>query len=149
MDDYQKHLSRQLQQQQVQLRNSAGPDLAGGRLGNQPPLLAAAATTTRPIPGHPPQWTANMNSSGVGPMPQGNVPGYGRGLAPNPMGINAGAGAHLATPQSHQTPSPVNAFAPGPQGTPQNAAPGPRTKNQTSPPPNSPITGDPCILTVP
>jgi len=150
MDDYQKHLERQLQQQQAQMHSSAGPDMTTARLGNAPILSPATAPAGRGVPGQqpPPQWpgapaNTNMNMPGVGPTP-GNIPSYGRPLAGNPMGINAASAQSAAAQQSFAQPL-VNVSPSGPQGPLQQqqiTAPVPRTKTQTSPIPNSPTTSD-------
>jgi len=150
MDDYQKHLERQLQQQQAQMRSSTGPDMPSARLGNPPILSPSTAPAGRGAPGQQPspQWpgapaNANMNMPGVGSTP-GNIPSYGRPLAGNPMGINAASAQPAAAQQSFAQPL-VNISPSGPHVPLQQqqiTAPVPRTKNQTSPIPNSPITSD-------
>jgi len=153
MDDYQKHLERQLQQQQAQIRSSAGPDMTSARLGNPPISSPATAAPGRGLPAQqpPPQWPGipanmNMNMPGVGPTP-GNIPSYGRPLPGNQMGVNAVSAQPAAAQQSFAQP-PVNVFPSGPQAPhqhQQNNASVPRTKNQTSPTPSSATIGDPRI----
>jgi hypothetical protein len=76
MDDYQKHLERQLQQQQQQLRLQSG-DLNTPRPNFQQPLLQR--------PQQPPQWpniVAAPQPPSVSAPPPG-PPGFGRGITPN------------------------------------------------------------------
>jgi hypothetical protein len=133
MDDYQKHLEKQLQQQHHQSRNPINDINAPRPL--QQPLLHQQR-----IQPPPPQWTTNM-VTGAPPTP-GN-PGFGRGLAGSPMGMN---------PVAQQAPQgmaqgQMNSF-PSPQAhiqSLQNAAQGPRQKTQSSPAPGSPVMGDNSI----
>jgi hypothetical protein len=138
MDDYQKHLERQLQQQQQQLRNQAN-DLGTTRnLG--PPFLQQQQQQQRIQP-PPPQWTLNNIP---GQTAQTGNPGFGRGGPPvvgNPMAGMVGLQqqtqqpgqplptAYSSSPQQH---------VPNLQSTPQV----PVQKNQGSPAPGSPHQGD-------
>jgi hypothetical protein len=137
MDDYQKQLERQVQQQQQQIRNQTN-DLNTPRPLQQP-LLQQQRTQAAP-----PQWTSNMVTGAPPPVGTPGAPGFGRGLSGNPMVIN---------PMTQQGPQSMaqgqmNSFSSSPQThvqTIQNAALAPRQKNQSSPAPGSPVMGDNSI----
>ena len=140
MDDYQKHLERQLQQQQQQLRTQAN-DLHTPRPIQQQSLLLQQQQQLQQQRHQPPppQWTSNNIVTGA-PPPSGN-PGFGRGLAGNPIGINP-------VPQQQtqaMTQAQMDAFSSSPQThgqTLQNQAQTPSQKSQESPAPGSPVIGD-------
>jgi hypothetical protein len=142
MDDYQKHLERQLQQQHQQIRTQAN-DLHTPRPLQQQSLLQLQQLQQqqRHQP-PPPQWTTNNIVAGV-PPPSGppGAPGFGRGLTGNPMGITP-------VPQQQTqaiTQAQINAFSSSTQPNIQalqNQVQTPSQKSQESPAPGSPVPGD-------
>jgi hypothetical protein len=142
MDDYQKHLERQLQQQHQQIRTQAN-DLHTPRPLQQQSLLQLQQLQQqqRHQP-PPPQWTTNNIVAGV-PPPSGppGAPGFGRGLTGNPMGITP-------VPQQQTqaiTQAQINAFSSSTQPNVQalqNQVQTPSQKSQESPAPGSPVPGD-------
>ena len=139
MDDYQKQLERQLQQQHLQLRNQTNELNAPRPL--QQPLLQQQQQQQRHQP-PPPQWTSNL-ITGAPPPPMPGVPGapgFGRGMVDNVMGGNP-------TPQQQGqgiTRSQGNAFSSS-QTNVQNVQNVNQLPRQTSPgssSPGSPVPGD-------
>ena len=143
MDDYQKHLEKQLQQQQQQLRTQAN-DLHTPRPIQQQSLLLQQQQQLQQQRHQPPppQWTTNNNVTGA-PPPSGNPgsSGFGRGLAGNAMGLNPVPQQQtqaMAHPQ-------IDAFSSSPPAHVQilqNQAQTPSQKSQGSPAPGSPVIGD-------
>lgn len=136
MDAYQKHLERQLQQQQHQIRLQGNDPNAPRHLASQPPQQQGSIQ-------HPPQWTTNI-LPGTQPqtLPAG-APGFPRGMPNNPMGIGAQQQAAQQVAQGQ-----TNTFASSPQALVQNLqspAQAPSQKSQSSPAPGSPVIGDPRI----
>jgi hypothetical protein len=131
MDDYQKHLERQLQQQQQQLRLQAG-ELNAPRSNFQQPLQQLQQQRAQQPP---PQWSTNIpQQPSVTPAAPGN-PGFGRGISTNPMMISQ----HQQPTQ--QLPLQQN-FSSTPSQTALNLAQPTTQKNKTSPSPASPVTID-------
>lgn len=136
MDAYQKHLERQLQQQQHHIRLQGNDPNTPRHLPSQPPQQQGSIQP-------PPQWTPNMLP---GTQPQTHpisAPGFPRGMPNNPMGIGAQQQATQQVAQGQQ-----NAFASSPQALVQNLqspAQASSQKSHSSPPPGSPVIGDPRI----
>lgn len=141
MDDYQKHLERQLQQQQQQIRHQVN-DLHTPRPLPQHTLLQQQQQQQQRHQPPPPQWPANNIVTGAPPSsgPPG-APGFGRGLPGNPMSV------HPLPQQQTQamTQAQINAFSSSNQTnvqTLQNQVQTPSQKSQGSPAPGSPVPGD-------
>jgi len=141
MDDYQKHLERQLQQQQQQLRNQAnelGTTRTLGPAFLQQPQQQQQQQQQR-IQQPPLQWS--MNNIPGNTLQTGN-PGFGRGgpVLGNPTNSLAG--------HQHQIQQPGQPIPPSYSASPQQHVPNlqstvqvPVMKNQGSPAPGSPHQG--------
>jgi hypothetical protein len=151
MDDYQKHLERQLQQQQQQLRSQANElatssstprNLTGPALLHQQQQIQLQQQRLQQTP---PQWAANIMPGQ--PHPVGN-PAFGRvAIVPgNPMGMNAQhPQQHQQQPNQQLGQQGPNVFSSSPQVHTQNlqspALP-PSQKSRGSPAPGSPVQGE-------
>jgi hypothetical protein len=140
MDDYQKHLERQLQQQQLQLRSQA-TDPNPPRNFQQTMLLQQQR-----IQPPQPQWTSNIIT---GQAPTSAAPGpagFGRGLAGSPVAMGLGAQPQ-ATAQITQVQQ--SAFSPSSQTQGQSVhspAQPASQKSRASPVPGSPDPVDSSTL---
>jgi hypothetical protein len=136
MDDYQKHLERQLQQQHLQLR---GQTTDPNPPRNFQPLLLQQQRV-QPLQ---PQWTPNIIT---GQMPTSAAPGpagFGRGLAGSPVAMGVGAAQPQVMAQITQVQQ--NAFSPSSQPQAQSVhSPAQPTsqKSRSSPAPGSPHPAD-------
>jgi hypothetical protein len=138
MDDYQKHLERQLQQQQQQLRLQA-TDLNPPR--TFPPPLQLQPQRAQ----QPPQWNnlgIHTQAPPVAPAPAGQ-PGFGRGLSAPSMGMMP----NTHQPNAHVIPQQNFSLSPQPQNQASlNVGQSGAQKNRASPSPGSPVTGDARII---
>jgi hypothetical protein len=134
MDAYQKHLERQLQQQQHHIRLQGNDPNSTGR---QPPSQPQLQGAVQP----PPQWTTNIIPGAQPQTVAPGAPGFPRGIPNNPIGIGA-----QQQPTQQMAQGQTNAFASSPQALVQNLqspAQAPSQKSQSSPAPGSPVIGDP------
>lgn len=145
MDDYQKHLERQLQQQQQQLRSQASELGTTRTLG--PAFLQQQQQQPQQQPQRiqppPPQWSMNNNP---GNTPQTGNPGFSRGGLGglgNPMASLAGHQHQTQQQQQPGQPLPTS-YSTSPQqhvSNIQSTVQVPVQKTRGSPTPGSPHQG--------